>query len=310
MKVFSISLIALAMAGSLSAAQTPQSGQTPQTPQTPRVAPVPQTTPIPAPSFDLRDARETREVFQQLLRQYPPAVGEVLRLDPSLATNQSFLSTYPNLAAFLSAHPEIMRNPSFFLGQAPYFREERSTPETRASEMFKEILAGTAAFAFALVMISVFCWVLKTIIDHRRWLRVSRVQAEVHSKLLDRFTSNQDLLAYVQTSAGRHFLESTPISLDSGPRSISAPVGRILFSIQVGLVAALAGVGLNLVSRELTVQELGQPLHVIGVVVFAVGVGFVLSGLVAYALSRRLGLLAQTPVTPTSDNTGVPSPHA
>ena len=304
MKVFYSLFIGFLLAGSLSAAQAAQSSQASQTAQ------APQAPPIPAPSIDMRDARETREVFQQLLRQYPPAVGEVLRLDPSLATNQSFLSTYPNLAAFLSAHPEIVRNPTFFVGPQPYYRDERSTPEMRSYELFGAVLAGTAAFAIALIVISVLCWVLRTVIDHRRWLRVSKVQAEVHSKLLDRFTSNQDLLAYVQTSAGRHFLESSPISLDSGPRSISAPIGRILFSVQVGLVASMAGVGLNLVSRQVTIQEFAQALFVIGVVLISIGIGFVLSGLIAYVLSKRLGLLSQPPIAPAGENTGVPSPHA
>jgi hypothetical protein len=309
MKAFYSLIIGFAIAGNALAVQGPQASQS-QTPQAPKPAPSLQTPAIPAPSVEMRDARETREIFQQLLRQYPPTVGELLRLDPSLATNQAFLSIYPNLAAFLNAHPEVVRNPSFFVGQAPFYRDERSTPESRAYDVFGQILAGTGVFAFALIVISVACWVLKTFIDHRRWLRVSKVQAEVHSKLLDRFTSNQDLLTYVQTSAGRHFLESSPISLDSGPRSLSAPVGRILFSVQVGVVLTLAGLGFNFVSRSLSIQEIAQPLFVIGVIVFTLGIGFVLSGLVAYVLSRRLGLLAQPAAAPTSDSTGVSSPHA
>ena len=54
-------------------------------------------------------------------------------------------------------------------------------------------------------------WVIRTVVDHRRWLRQSRVQVEVHSKLLDRMTSNEDLLAYAKTPAGSRFLESAPI---------------------------------------------------------------------------------------------------
>ena len=46
---------------------------------------------------------------------------------------------------------------------------------------------------------------------HRRWSRLSKIQTDVHNKLLDRFTSNEDLLAYIQTPVGRKFLESAPI---------------------------------------------------------------------------------------------------
>jgi hypothetical protein len=159
-------------------------------------------------------------------------------------------------------------------------------------------------------LLSGLCWIIKTVIDHRRWLRVSKIQSEVHSKLLDRFTSNQELLAYVETPAGRRFLESTPISIDPGSRSLNAPIGRILFSVQAGIVLVLAGVGLYIVSEFLPVQDIAQPLFVVGILALTVGIGFVLSAVVAYIMSRRLGLLDPTPLASTSNSAGVSPPHA
>ena len=73
-----------------------------------------------------------------------------------------------------------------------------------------------------------FGWLLKTFIDYRRWLHVSRVQTEAHNKLLDRFTANDELLAYMRTPAGSRFLESAPISLDADApaQAVSAPRPR------------------------------------------------------------------------------------
>src|SRR5436305_1395213 len=71
------------------------------------------------------------------------------------------------------------------------------------------VLCGFIAF-FALVG-----WLARLIADHRRWLRAARTQSEAHSKLLDRLTSNEELLAYIQTPAARHFLESAPMPLDA-----------------------------------------------------------------------------------------------
>ena len=68
------------------------------------------------------------------------------------------------------------------------------------------------------MFVSVLVWVIRTVVDHRRWLRQSRVQVEVHSKILDRMASNEDLLAYAKTPAGSRFLESGPIDLGSAPR--------------------------------------------------------------------------------------------
>src|SRR4030095_651477 len=91
-------------------------------------------------------------------------------------------------------------------------------------------------------------WIIKTIVEYRRWNRVSKVHTEVHNKLLDRFTANEDLLAYMQTPAGKSFLESARLSLDSPTRPMGAPLGRILWSVQAGVVLAAAGLGLLFVS--------------------------------------------------------------
>jgi hypothetical protein len=281
--------------------------------QAPRSAESPQgstTQAVPGSPFEVRNAHQTREMLQQILRQYPPSVSQVFRLDPSLLTNASYLASYPNLSAFLNSHPEVTHNASFFFGSPDLIdRYGRfDSPEGRSIQIFQDMMIGLAIFVIVLTVGGVLLWIIRTVIDHRRWLRVSKVQTEVHSKLLDRFTANQDLLAYIQTDAGRRFLESAPISVE-GPRAISAPVGRILFSVQAGIVLALGGLGLHLVSQALALQEIAQPLFVLGVLALALGIGFVLSAIVAYMLSRRLGLLDRAAV-PAGDTAGVPPPHA
>ena len=295
-----------ALAVTSAAAQAPQAPNSgPQTPRT-TVVQVP-----PAPSqLDMRNAEQTREMLQQLFRQYPPSLSEVLRLDPSLLTNPAYLAPYPNMQAFLAQHPEVAHNPSFFLGDGNFYRDRSSESRDRTFRMWENVMTGIAVFTVMLTMVSLLCWIIKTVIDHRRWLRVSKIQSEVHSKLLDRFTSNQDLLAYVQTPAGKRFLESAPISIDPGSRAMSAPVGRILFSMQAGIVLALAGLGLNIVSRYLRVEDVAQPLFVVGVLALALGIGFVISAVVAYLMSRRLGLFDQTPLASAGENAGVSPPHA
>src|SRR2546428_11310379 len=66
-----------------------------------------------AAGWEDRNARETRERLSQILDQYPPSLREVLRLDPSLLTNDAYLAPYPALAAFLAQHPQVAHNPAF-----------------------------------------------------------------------------------------------------------------------------------------------------------------------------------------------------
>src|SRR5262249_8540205 len=148
-----------------------------------------------------------------------------------------------------------------------------------AARVWRDILQATIVFIGAFTALGVISWGIRTVIDHRRWLRTSKLQAEVHSKVMDRLTSNEELLAYIQTPAGRRFLESASIPADLGPRAINAPFSRILWSIQIGLVLAVGGIGLEIVSPRLAnnAPEAANVFFVLGGLAIALGIGFVLS---------------------------------
>jgi hypothetical protein len=160
--------------------------------------------------------------------------------------------------------------------------------------MWRSVIDGLAIFGGFGMAIGVIVWLIRTIVDYRRWSRLARVQTDAHTKLLDRFTNTEELLAYIQSPAGSKFLESSPIKLDAAPRStMGAPLGRIMWSVQGGLVLMAGGIGLQAVSGRFT-DESAQPLHVLGVLGIAVGIGFVVSAIISYVISQRLGLI-ETP---------------
>jgi len=213
----------------------------------------------------------------------------VLSLDPGLLGNQLYLSPYPALLGFLNAHPEIVRNPAFYVSRSGI----QPTPEDHATQvvdLWRDVLNGLAVFVGFGMAIGLIVWLIRTLVDYRRWNRLTKVQTEVHTKLLDRFTANDELLAYIQSPAGAKFLESSPITLDPGPRTVGAPLGRILWSVQAGLVVIAAGIGLQVVSTRIA-DDAAQPLHALGVLGIALGIGFVISAIVSFVISRRLGLI-------------------
>jgi len=233
------------------------------------------------------DSRQTRDEFRALLRRYPPELGTVLKLDPTLFGNPAYLTNYPALANFVAQHPEVAHNTAFYLEHISVPSE--GDPDTASMRFWKDVMGDIAGFTVFIVVTLVLVWAIRTLIEQRRWSRLAGIQTEVHSKLLDRFTSNEDLLAYIQTPAGKRFLESAPIPLTAGPRPISAPVGRIFWSLQAGLIMIAAGIGFDLAS--LRVQGNGsQALYAIGVIGILVGIALVISAIVFYALSRRFGL--------------------
>jgi hypothetical protein len=234
------------------------------------------------------DSAETREAFHSVLNKYPPQVGKVLKLDPSLFSNQAYLTNYPALAAFVAQHPEVAHTPAFYL--EGIYTPADFVPESATERVWRSTMEGVMIFLVVTLIAGSLSWLIRTLIEHRRWSRLTRTQAEVHNKLLDRFTSNEEVMAYMQTTGGKRFLESAPIPMDAGPRSVSAPIGRILWSVQVGLILAAGGVGMQFVSRSVE-KPVSQPLTAMGVLAVAIGIGFLVSAFVSYLLSKRLGLI-------------------
>ena len=235
------------------------------------------------------DARRTKEELSRLLEHYPPSLRNVLALDPGLLGNQSYLAPYPALVNFLSAHPDIQHDPSFYVGEGSFPR----FPRDRAAQivdLWRTLLDGLAALAGFGMGIGLLVWLIRTLVDYRRWNRLAKVQTEVHTKLLDRFTANNDLLAYIQSPAGSRFLQSSPIMLDAAPRSVGAPLGRILWSVQGGVVLMAGGIGLRVVSARVA-DDASQPLHALGVLGIALGLGFLVSAIISFVISQRLGLI-------------------
>ena len=251
-----------------------------------RAAPAAQTQP-PVASGNEENARDTRERLRELLDEYPPSVAQVLRLDPSLLSRSDYLSTYPKLAAFFAQHPEVAHNPVFFLGDSGYrLIDNRS----QALNIIQGVFAGIAALIVFSTIVGLLVWVIRSVINYRSWLRATKIQTDTHAKLFDRLSSNEELMAYVQSPAGQRFLTSATMTVDVLPRTVGAPVGRILWSMQAGVVVTLAGAGLWL-AKASVMDEVAQLLHVIAVLAMAIGVGFIVSAFLAYALSHRLGLL-------------------
>jgi hypothetical protein len=137
---------------------------------------------------------------------------------------------------------------------------------------------------------SLLAWIFRALFDYRYWSRASKIQIDAHTKIFDRLTTNEDVMAYVQSSAGQKFLSATPMTIDVGSRGVSAPISRILWSVQAGVVMTLVGIGLWF-ARNRAIEELGELLTIIATLAIALGVGFILSALASYTLSRRLGLL-------------------
>jgi len=251
---------------------------------------------------DEPEAQRIRSEFMGVLKQYPPAVGAVLKLDPSLITSDTYLTPYPAITSFLAKHPEIKRSPAYYLSQVTTGSDynEYSQYYGSKAQAWNNMTEMMAVGFVMITVVGTLIWLVRTAVDYRRWGRLAKVQAEAHTKLLDRFTANEELLAYVQSSAGARFLKSAPISLDGSPRAMSAPLSRILWSMQAGVVLAFAGIGMNYVSRTIDATR-AEPMFFFSIVMLSLGVGFFVSAGLSYMLSKRLGLFPAEAVADRTD---------
>ena len=229
-----------------------------------------------------RSSFEIRSEFTALLRQRPPQLSTILRLEPTLLSDDAFLAKYPEVRDFVARHPEVRHNPGFFLAEFDHVTR-------RAESLAGDVLEGLTIFAVFGLIAFALAWLVRTIIEQKRWNRLSRTQSEVHNKILDRFSTSAELLDYIRTPAGTKFLESAPIPLHADSTPQNAPLTRVMWSVQIGVVIAAASLGILVMSGRFE-KESAQELFALGMIGASIGVGFIASAIVSFYLSRRLGL--------------------
>jgi hypothetical protein len=259
----------------------------------------------PATSSDA-DSAAIQDQLIKLLRLSPTLTTVVAR-DPSLLSDQEYVTrSNPELAQFLQAHPEVVRNPSFYLfthlphrnGQLDEELERSVWPDLvptppQDSGMRDFVGPFFASLGF-LTLLGSLLWLIHMFLQNRRWNRIFRLQTEVHSKLIDRFGNNQELLTYMGTEAGKRFLEASPIPVDFKVDQQRMPnvVARVLTPLQIGVVLTLLGIGLLLLRHG--ISDLATPLLLFGIVVLMPGLGFILSAGITWVLAGRLELLPES----------------
>jgi hypothetical protein len=273
--------------------------------------PAPAATPAPIAASS-QEIGDTQQQFLKLLRS-SPTLTTVLAYDPSLLSDPSYVTrNNPELARFLTLHPEVAQNPDFYLfSKVGPGQRERAL----AREVWPDIVpeqheeSELARFAHNLVPIIIFpafflaiIWMTRLFVENRRWSRTFKMQCDVHARLIDKFGSSQELIAYMETEAGRRFLEATPIPTSADQRAPMPNVlSRILTPVQIGLVLFMLGAGMLLIRNASHDTEV--PMQVMGTLLLMPGLGFILSAGLTWFLAGRLGLM------PAKSGNQIPAPR-
>jgi hypothetical protein len=133
---------------------------------------------------------------------------------------------------------------------------------------------------------SVFGWAVWVIAANIRRSRTSKQIVALHARLLDRFATSQELIAFLEGESGRRYFEALESDLKD-------PLSRILNGIQAGVVLILLGGSLLAVKSGQTGQTARNALEILGIPGIALGAGFLISAVISHRLCKSWGLLGK-----------------
>lgn len=133
--------------------------------------------------------------------------------------------------------------------------------------------------------IAVIGWIIKIFVNHRRIMKLAQMQVDMQTHLIDKFDSAGELRSYLESDTGKTVLATTTVEKAS-------PFGRILGSIQAGVILTFSGLALFLV-RSLVPLDPSDHFGMVflGSLAGAVGLGFLFSAAAAFWLSKSWGLI-------------------
>jgi hypothetical protein len=245
-----------------------------------------------------KDIEAVRSELLELLR-LSPKLTTAISADPTLLADEAYVSrSNPELAEFLRNHPEVVRNPEFYLFFPNLFPAKGGRQRFEAA-VWPELQgfgglpnggrgggneAQIIAFLIFVLILVALLWTFRVVLEHNKWNKLSKMQNELYCKLLDKCNTNEELLASFRSSAGKPLFDLTTIE----PRAANT-LTRVFLPLQFGIVLTLAGgVSLSFLYSRAGDARLFLGL---GTLVFALGIGLIISAVASYLLARHLGLL-------------------
>ena len=144
-----------------------------------------------------------------------------------------------------------------------------------------------APIVIGVALIFASAWVVGNLVATYREKSSLQTRTDFYNRLLDKFGSASEFVAYLQSETGGKFFEELPVQS-------AAPTNKILVSIQRGVVLLLVGAGLVFLAN-IWDNTLGGDLFIVlaifGTVSLMLGIGYLISTGISYYLSKKWGLL-------------------
>jgi hypothetical protein len=142
-----------------------------------------------------------------------------------------------------------------------------------SSELIAMITVLPAMFVF-------WAWVVWIILEWRKL----KAKSVLQSKMVDKFPTAQEFNDFLQSKGGNKFLSFLKFNG-------LAPREKILSSLSKGIILSMFGISLIILGQVFT-EEIKYFLA-FGIVIVALGVGFLISTFISYKLSKKWGIIEE-----------------
>jgi len=128
------------------------------------------------------------------------------------------------------------------------------------------------------IMIAFWAWVVWAILEWRKMRHKSQLQ----NKIVEKFSTVQEFNDFLQSKEGNRFLDFLKFNGFT-------PRGKILSSLSKGVILFFLGVALVIIGQIFTGEM--KYFNAFGIVIIALGVGFLISTFISYKLSKKWGII-------------------
>ena len=143
--------------------------------------------------------------------------------------------------------------------------------------MHEEILALIPVSAFALI--GFIAWVIhRTRVDNRS----TEAMTSLHSRMIDKFSSSEEFVKFLQTPEGQRYLSSFT------DRPEVQPAEKVISSVKTGIILTMISIGFIGAGVFTGYEVRENPSVLLGFVGLFLGGGFILSAIAAHRLSKAL----------------------
>jgi len=122
------------------------------------------------------------------------------------------------------------------------------------------------------IMIAFWAWVVWAILEWRK----------MRHKIVEKFSTVQEFNDFLQSKEGNRFLDFLKFNGFT-------PRGKILSSLSKGVILFFLGVALVIIGQIFTGEM--KYFNAFGIVIIALGVGFLISTFISYKLSKKWGII-------------------